>query len=439
MRGLPKQVLPLGLAVLAVVVAVLVFTGGGETRTLRAGFDSAIQLTPGQQVRVAGRPVGEVGEIDLQDGHALVELKVTDEDVWPLPKGTIARARYGSTTSYLSRYVELLPPDGAGAGALADGAILSTKDTRSAFELDDGYNVFRGKTRPQTQRLLGNLERSVGAEGEDLRSGLDAAPGGLDAASKLSRELAADTERLTTLARAGDRTATALAAQSAQLRELVTGAAGTFEELAATTAAQQAALDRAPRTFDVATSTLARLDGSLEGLDRLVADLRPGAPKLRQFAVAARPTLRALRQTAPLLASTLDRGTKAAPTIRSLLLKATPFLGDAGKALERFAPQFGCIRPYTPEIIAFLSTWTGQLKNYDGTGHYARSFPLSVIPGATPGTFASPKAVVDANGSLSYALPRPPGLNAGKPWFLPECGVTQDALDPAKDPEAGSR
>lgn len=434
------RLLAVGALAVAAVLVVVAFAGGGDPHTLRAGFDSAIQLTPGQEVRVAGRSVGEVGKISLQDGRALVELKVDDDDVWPLPKGTVARARYGSTTSYLSRYVELIPPPaGAGAGALSDGAILSTKETQSAFELDDSYNIFRGRTRQQTQRVLGNLDRSVGVEGKQLRRGLRAAPGGLDATAKITRELASDTERLTTLARAGDRTTSALAARSGALRELVTGAAGTFDALASQTAAQQAALDRAPRTFDVAVSTLARLDGSLDGLDRLVRDLEPGAPALRRFAVTARPTLRALRETSPLIASTLDRGTKAAPDIRTLLLTATPFLGNAKRALTGFAPQFACIRPYAPEIIGFLTTWVGQLKNFDATGHYARSFPLSVIPGATPGTTSRPKEVVGANASLSYALPRPPGLNAGKPWFLPECGVTEDALDPAKDPEAKVR
>ena len=34
-----------------------------------------------------------------------------------------------------------------------------------------------------------------------------------------------------------------------------------------------------------------------------------------------------------------------------------------------------------------------------------------------------------------FALPRPPGLTAGQPWFLPDCGAGPDALDPTKDRE----
>jgi hypothetical protein len=32
-------------------------------------------------------------------------------------------------------------------------------------------------------------------------------------------------------------------------------------------------------------------------------------------------------------------------------------------------------------------------------------------------------------------MPRPPGWNEGKPWFLPQCGAGPDAVDPTKDPE----
>jgi hypothetical protein len=46
------------------------------------------------------------------------------------------------------------------------------------------------------------------------------------------------------------------------------------------------------------------------------------------------------------------------------------------------------------------------------------------------------KQMVDATGAI-YAGLRPPGLNAGHPLFMPECGVGQDVLDPAKDWEAG--
>ena len=427
----------LALAVLAgvAVVIAVVLLAGGTTHRLRAGFDNVIQLTPGQQVRVAGRQVGELGEIDLVDGQATAEILITDDEVWPLPKGTTARPRWGSTTAYLTRYVELYPGP-AGAPDLEDGAILTR--TQTAEELDEAYRIFRGETDERLSSALGSLGEGLGGQGKDIRRGLAAAPTGLDGVGGLVRELAADEERLRTLAVAGDRTTTALARQSGELGDLVSNAAGTVEELAQRARAQQRALDRAPQTLDVTTSTLARLDTSLAKLDGLVDDIRPGAPALRSMARPARAALSELRTVAPLLRTTLDRGTRAAPRLRRLFDTASPFFPRAAAALETFNPMLGCLRPYAPEIAGFLSTWTGQLKNYDAEGHYARSFPLTAIPALLPGTSnTSAEALEQQPGTLTYAMPRPPGLNAGKPWFQPQCGAGPESLDASKDPEAG--
>jgi hypothetical protein len=57
-------------------------------------------------------------------------------------------------------------------------------------------------------------------------------------------------------------------------------------------------------------------------------------------------------------------------------------------------------------------------------------------PPVPVGSPLSSKQAVDLHGgALHYAMPRPPGLNAGQPWFQPQCGAGPDALDPAKDPE----
>ena len=420
-------------AVAGALVALLYVLTSGTSNTLYAGFDNVIQIAEGQEVHVAGRVVGEVAGIDLVDGQARAKLAIDDE-VWPLPKGTIARARWGSTTSYLSRYIELYPGQ-ANAGELADGAIL-TRD-KSAFELDESFRIFRGRTDDHTRALLDDLGAALHGQGDDLRRGVAAAPRGLDATGDLVRELSADEERLRTLAVAGDRTTTALASRSDDLRALISNAAATTEELAEHARAQQQSLDRAPQAFAESTSTLARFDTSLVKLDRLVGDVRPGAPALRALAGSAHDTLSALRRVSPLATSTLDRGTGAAPRLTRLFDVATPFFPTARRALETFNPMLACLRPYGPEIAGFLSTWTGQIKNYDAEGHYARSFPVTVIPALLPGTTNTPVTALEQAPGLTYAMPRPPGLNAGKPWLLPECGAGADALDASKDPEAG--
>ena len=85
---------------------------GDKPHTLHASFEAAVQIASGQEVRIAGRKVGEVGSIETVDGRAVVELKIQEDEVWPLPRGTTAGLRWGSTTSLAYRYVELHPAHG---------------------------------------------------------------------------------------------------------------------------------------------------------------------------------------------------------------------------------------------------------------------------------------------------------------------------------------
>jgi virulence factor Mce-like protein len=426
----------IGLAVLAIIV--IVVNTSSDRHTLYASFDNSIQMTPGQEVRIAGRPVGEISKIKLVDGKAQVALSITDGSVWPLPRGTFARARWGSTTAYLGRYTELIPGPRY-AGVLPDGGILNSNADETAFELDQAYRLFRGRTANDTSTLLNRLGDTLSGRGAQVRQGLAAAPSGLGQAADLMQQLSTNDYDLRTLAQAGDSTVTALAQRSVDLSNLVTNAAGTFTTFAQHTVAEQQALDRAPRTFNTASATFARLDTSLTGLNTLVNDIRPGAPALRRLAGTAQRALSTLRQVAPQATTTLVDGIAAAPPLRKLFSTGTSFMPRARQALSSFDPMLACIRPYAPDIAGFLTTWPGMTKNYDAGGHYARSFELTVLNALFPGTPFNSKQALAVSPGLTYAFPRPPGLNDGHPYFLPQCGITPAALNPAADPEGAGK
>lgn len=427
----------LGLAGAAAIVILVVTVSGGSTHTLYAGFDNAIQMVPGQQVRMAGRPVGEIGTIrlDKQSGTAVVQLKITDDSVWPVPHGSYAVARWGSTTAYLGRYTELIPGPKRNP-PLPDGGILTPQQDSTAFELDQAYNIFRGRTAGDASNLLLRLGATLHDEAAPLQQGLAAAPSGLGQAADLMQALSANQNDLRTLAVAGDQTLSALAQRNAALGQLVSTAAGTMDTFAQHTADERAALDRAPQTFDRATSTFGRLDVSLNGLDRLVGELRPGAPALAQVARTATSTLGTLLAVAPQATQTLRRGIAAAPSLRQLFSTGETFMPPAARALQTFEPMLGCLRPYAPDIAGFLTTWPGFTSHYDAGGHYGRAFELTVVPALYPGTALNSKQALSVSPGLTYAFPRPPGMNDGHPYFVPQCGITPAALNPADDPEA---
>jgi hypothetical protein len=250
-------------------------------------------------------------------------------------------------------------------------------------------------------------------------------------------ELGANQAALHQLVTQADSVTHALASRQDNLRALVSNAAGTFDELAQHAAGAQAALDLAPAALSEGTLTLRRLDTSLNGLQTLVNEIAPGAVALQTLAPVARSALQELFRVGPLAASTLRRGTRAAPGLNRLLTTGTAVVPRLTNVLGQLAPMVGCLLPYGPEIAGTLSTWSGFNQNYDPGGHYARTFDLTLNPLITAGTALTSQQVTGVSaGGLTYAMPRPPGLNAGQPFFRPQCDAGPTSVVPRNDPES---
>jgi ABC-type transporter Mla subunit MlaD len=239
---------------------------------------------------------------------------------------------------------------------------------------------------------------------------------------------------LDTLVTAGAQTVGALRARDPQLQSLVANAAQTFSVFADNAVALQSGIDKMPETLSGARQTLVHLDSSLTGLSALTNDVAPGAAGLVQVAPHLTAMLNTLIRVGPLARKTLQNGAQQLPSVTRFLDSATPFLPNLAAALGRLAPMLACVRPYAPEIGGYLGTW--QQGPVDAVGHFARIdlIQTPVMPGTT---LTSAQAVAQSHGALQYAFPRPPGLNAGRPWFQPQCGAGPNALNPTLDPEAG--
>jgi virulence factor Mce-like protein len=418
-----------GAAVLAVAV-VLLASAGSEQR-LRAVFDSALQVRSGQQVRIAGRQVGSVDSVALSDGRAVVTLQI-DGAQWPLHAGTTATLRFGAASAYASRYVQLQPGPPT-APKLADNALLPQSDTVTPVEFDQVYSTFGPQARRDLAGTIEGAAQTLSGHGADLGRALALGAPGTQRTAGMLGDLGLDPAALSTLVSAGAQTVSALRATDAQLQGVVSHAADTLTVFADNAAALQAGIARLPGTLRGAQHTLAHLDSSLGPLTALVAAVAPGAGGLRQAAPRLRRTLSTLRRIGPLARRTLLTGTRQLPQLTTFLDTARPFLPPLSRALARLAPMVACVRPYAPEIGGYLGTWQGG--PYDNVGHFGAIdiIETPVMPGTS---LTSSEAVAQSSGALSYAFPRPPGLNADQVWLQPQCGAGPDALNAAKDPEA---
>jgi len=122
------------------LAATIANTQFGDKLTYKAVFEDVTGLAAGQEVRIAGVRVGEVGQIGLAGDrvHAEVEFTVLKTSV--LTAGTRATIKYRNLVG--ERYIALTQEAG-GAAPLKDGAVLGLDRTQSALDLTVLFNGFK--------------------------------------------------------------------------------------------------------------------------------------------------------------------------------------------------------------------------------------------------------------------------------------------------------
>ncbi|HWH44006.1 MAG TPA: MlaD family protein [Thermoleophilaceae bacterium] len=427
----PRVVPLVALTLVALTVTAVVLRE--EERRLRVALPSASNLVAGLQVRLAGVEVGSIESVRADDGVALVGLRVEDESVWPLPRGTAARLRFGTTVGDAVRYVELLPGPG-GAPPLPDNALLSGDRARAPVEFDEFFQTFDAPARADFQGWMRESAATFRSRQRMLARTLRTTPRALFAVADLWREFSSDPAALRELVRETGAVTRTLRARRPQVQRLIEGADATFGEMAARNRDIERSLDALPGALRETRDTLGRSERSISALRAFVRDLSPGAAALPRLARATDSVLHRLRAMEPDARRALETGAAAAPEITSLLRNGRPFAERSAGALEGLVAPLGCIRPYGPEIAGFFGTWTGWSKNHDRLDHIGR-IRVTASPTSWNGNQMSSAEYLALVPGVEMALPRPPGLAANQPWYVDECGATERSTDPRYDPE----
>src|SRR5438270_13428949 len=83
--------------VVALVAVVVIVTSSGSDYTIKAVFQNASQLVPGDEVEVAGISIGTVSDINVTpSGQAQLTLDINNSTYQHLPVGTTATVRASS-------------------------------------------------------------------------------------------------------------------------------------------------------------------------------------------------------------------------------------------------------------------------------------------------------------------------------------------------------
>src|SRR3954467_15790833 len=125
---------------------------GSDFYTVKAELSSAQAVVPGQgqTVNIAGVPVGDIGKVELENGRAVVDMKIKRKYA-PIYRDATILLR--PKTGLKDMFLELDPGD-SNAGALPSGGTIPVSNTLPDVNPDEFLSALDADTRAYLTILL---------------------------------------------------------------------------------------------------------------------------------------------------------------------------------------------------------------------------------------------------------------------------------------------
>jgi len=390
----------LGVVVIAAVAIPLVASsssrGAGGPYQVRAIFDNAAFAVPGEDVRIAGAPVGSIKSLGVCTSSqvpkcgaadplnkAAVTIEIDNADFTPFYANATCAIRPQSLIG--ERYVDCTPGTSS-AGALpkiesgpgAGTYLLPVTRTSSPVDSDIVQDIYQQPIRERFALILQELGTGLAARGSDLNAVIHRANPALGYTDQVIKLLAQQNKQLAQLATDSDAVLQPLATVQHSISDFIVQAntasvasaarandiARSFQLFPEFLRQLQPLLVDLGNLADQGTPLMASLGQSAAALGRQFQNLAP-------FAKAAKPALIALgkssQQSQPALIAT-------EPLARKLLK-----LGSTGLPSAKLLDQLTASLDNTGAIqqlmgVLFYGAEAGN--GFDSIGHYVRTEPL---------------------------------------------------------------
>lgn len=347
---------------------------GTEFYNVEAELQTAQAVVPGQgqTVNIAGVKVGDVGSVELEDGRAIVQMKIRDE-FRPIYKDAtiLLRPKTGLKDMYLS-----LDPGTKAAGEIDEGGRVPVANTLPDVNADEILAQLDGDTRAYLKILLnaggtafddealGASERYPQSAAQDLRETFKRFEPTARDGAKLTSELIDRRRNIGRVIHNFQEFSTALAGRDRQLAALVDSANANFEAFASEEASLREALQLFPGALDQTEQTLRKTSTLAGELGPTLQGLRPFA---RQLAPALRRTRPFFRETTPIVRTQIRPfALDVQPPVRDLraatknLAVVTPRLTSSFKVLNKFFNTLAYDPPGGTDSFLFWSGWAAH-------------------------------------------------------------------------------
>lgn len=357
---------------------------GREYFEFKGEFSTAQSITPGQgqTVDIAGVQVGEISNVELKDGRAVVTMRVDPryDEIY-----SNATMLLRPKTGLKDMVVELDPGDAANGEQIEEGDVIPVANTQPDVNLDEILAVLDRDTRTYLQLLLNGAATGLTGQGGELGQVFRSF-------DPLSRDTKRATELLRVRRRHIRRAITnfgeftrALSRSDHQLAEFVDSSQEVFERFARQS-------DNLEQSLALLPPTLQQTQSAMAATRSLALELGPALQALGPFARNLGPALRATRpfliETTPIVRDQIRPFTVAAtPVIRqiqpavSALADATPDLTTGFHVFNEFFNALAYNPRGDAEGFLFYLAWLGHLGNsamsaQDAMGAFLRATVL---------------------------------------------------------------
>ena len=294
---------------------------------MKVELPTAQAVTPGQGqfVRVAGVRIGSIGKVELEDGHAVVELEIDKKYGGLMREDAVALLR--PKTGLKDMFLEVDPGRGK---PLEEGDVIPLGNAIQDVNLDEILAMLDRDTREYLLLLVHGAGKGLEGRGKDLREVFRLFEPTHRDLARLNSSVATRRDNLRRLVTALERLSTELAGREDELADLVSSASRVFRAYASEDQNISAAVRELPKALQQTTRTVGEVE-------RLAEVLGPAADRLRPAIRALGRSQRALR---PL-------SVEGEPILRT---KVRPFVRDARPTVRDLQPAARDLRKGTPNM-----------------------------------------------------------------------------------------
>jgi ABC-type transporter Mla subunit MlaD len=378
-----------GVAVLALVVLLAISAGGSNgSYKVRAIFDDAGNIIPGEDVKIEGVKVGTVSSVTpTPQAKAAVVLSITkdgfknfrtDAECTVRPQALIGEKYVDCAPTQPRVEGTSPPPELSKVPSGREGAgerLLPVQNTHSPVDVDLLGDISRLPERERLTIILNELGAGLAGRGSDLKEVIRRANPALQEFDKVLAILAGENKVLAKLAVDSDKAL----APFAEVREHVAHFIEEGNKLNQATAAHRGALAQNLKDFP---PFLEQLGPAMERLQRFAEQATPVFKNLLTAAPGVNQTFTNLpgfsRSTEKFFTSLGKTSKQSGPALEATrpLLKQLKAFGTSGKPFsDNLAELFTSLRDTggLERIMDFIFLGAGATNGYDELGHFLRA------------------------------------------------------------------